>query len=216
MTQAVLDERRHEGLNWMAYARVERFSVDQTRWAEQRLATGFPQLAIAPAGLRQGRLAELLRSTGEPEDGIAEASGNLLVTVGLARITNLITGGGGQAFNNAQGTCGVGNVSTAAAVGDTTLGANGASAYYQGLDATFPSTSNGVINAQSTFASGNANFAWNEWCWATGVGSITPGASSGSIYGTGASFTMLNHKIASLGTKGSGAAWVFSTSTTLS
>lgn len=208
------DTRLHDGINWRAFAHVDRYSRDQSRWAEQWLVDNVPHYFTLRPGEKQGQLATALRLTGDPEDGTAEAAGNLLVTVGLARITNLITGGGAQSFNNAQGTVGVGATATAATVSDIALGADAGSAYYQGVDATFPTTSNGVITTQSTFASGNANFAWNEWMWGTGTGTITPGATFASVYST--THVMLNHKIASLGTKGSGAAWVFTTTVTLS
>lgn len=196
-------ERLHDGLNWKAYARVDKYSADQTEWVARKTGVAEPS----------GRLLRDL--AGNPEDGTAEAHGNLLVTVGLSLITNLMIGGTtAGSIKNAQAICGVGATATAATVADTALGADGGSAYYQQADATYPSRSNGVITMVSTFASGNANFAWQEWCWAScASGSITGGATLASV-ATGV--VMWNHKIQSLGTKGSGASWVFTTTVTLS
>ena len=49
-----------------------------------------------------------------PADGVVTADGNLLTTAGLARITSLIIGGGGQAASNGSAGLGVGDTSTAA------------------------------------------------------------------------------------------------------
>ena len=195
--------RRHDGINWHAFARVEKFSTDQVAWAALRLGH-------EPDG------TELRALLGTPEDGIAEADGNLLVTVGLNVITNLIIGGGDNPLSHANAIVGVGTSTTAAAITDTALGAdNTSNAYYQQADSSFPTQANGVITTQATFATGNANFAWQEWCLAIGGGgTITAGDHLSAMTGTAP--TMLNHKVpGSLGTKGSGAAWVFSTTITL-
>ena len=195
----------HDGLNWFAYAHVDKYSSDQAAWVAGK--TGL----LEPTG-------DVYRALGlSPELGTSEAAGNLLVNTGLTRVTNLIVGGGGAAFNNAQAITGVGNVSTAATTADTHLGGDGntANAYYQGADATFPTTSTGTITMQNTFSGSNANFAWNEWCWGVATGTITPGGTFASV---GTSPTMLNHKVpaSSLGTKASGAVWVLTTTVTLS
>jgi hypothetical protein len=182
--------------NWDAHALVRKYSPDQVAWATQKM--GFE-----PDG---ARLSLLFR---DPEDGVAEEPGNLMVTVGLNLLTALLEGGAGTPFAHADAIVGVGATSTAATVADTALGAdNTANAYYQQADASNPSQSNGVITCQATFASGSANFAWNEWCFATGSGGITAGTHLSAV---ATSPVMLNHKVpaSSLGTKASGAAWVF-------
>jgi hypothetical protein len=161
------------------------------------------KLGYEPDG---ARLSLLFR---DPEDGVTEEPGNLMVTVGLNLLTALLEGGAGTPFAHADAIVGVGNSSTAAAVGDTALGAdNTSNAYYQQADSSYPTQSNGVITCQATFASGNANFAWNEWCFATGSGGITAGDHLSAV---ATSVVMLNHKVpaSSLGTKSSGASWVF-------
>jgi hypothetical protein len=190
-----MSETQELPFRWEAHAKVLKYSPAQVAHASS-------VLGYEPSG---HRLSLLFR---EPEDGVAEEPGNLLVTVGLNLITALIEGGAGTPFAHADAIVGVGTGSTAAAIGDTALtNDNSANAYYQQADASYPSQSNGVITCQATFASGNANFAWNEWCLATGSGGITPGTHLSAV---ATSVTMLNHKVpaSSLGTKASGAAWV--------
>ena len=101
--------------------------------------------------------------------------------------------------------------STTALIADTALGDDGTSAWYQGCDSSNPTQANGVITTVCTFTTGNANFAWNEWCWATCTGSITPGATLASV-ATGTK--LWNHKAQSLGTKASGS-WVLTATVTI-
>jgi hypothetical protein len=188
-------------LTWHARARVDKYSPDQVAW-------GTALLGREPDG------RELHAFFAQPEDGWAEADGNLLVTVGLDAITKLlIASGSPQAFSGpTKAIVGAGATATAATIADTALGADGGSAWYQGCDSANPTQANGVITTVCTFASGNANFAWNEWCWATCTGSITPGATLASV-ATGTK--LWNHKIQSLGTKASGAAWVLTATVTI-
>lgn len=195
--------RGHDVINWHPHIRVLKYSPAQVAHATARLGyepDGASLAALFPA----------------PEDGITEGSGNLLVTVGLNVITALIIGGTANPFSHANAIAGVGTSSTAAAVTDTALGSdNTANAYYQQVDTSYPTQSNGVINVNCTFASGNANFAWNEWCFAFGGGgTITAGTHLSAMTATAP--TMMNHKIQSLGTKGSGSAWILQASLTLS
>jgi hypothetical protein len=211
----------HDGLTWRAFAHVEKFSSSQAKWAERALERAQPALAHAQhlTGEYGRFLSYFLRSTGAPELGYASEAGNLLVTEGLNQVTQLIIGSGGVTFSNTHGLVTVGDSSTAAAIGDTYVTAtftSGSNCYQNPNDATFPTQSNGVISSQSTYGSGVANFAWNGWGWAIYNGTAAANATL-SAHGTGSNQAVLvNHKIASLGTKGSGAAWVFSSSTTLS
>ncbi len=142
-----------DAIRWHARARVDKYSEDQVAWARLRLGH-------EPDG------AELATLFVAPGDGTAEADGNLLVTVGLDAITKLlINTGSPQAFSGpTRAIVGVGASSTAANIADTALGADGGSAWYQGCDSANPTQANGVITTVCTFATGNANFAWNEWC----------------------------------------------------
>lgn len=191
-------ERRFDGVKWQSSSLVEKFSSDQVVYAKTLLGH-------EPSG------AELQHLCGDPEDGVIEdLTSNLLTTAGLTRITALITGGGGQAASNTAARLGVGNSSTAALVGDTDLGAASGSGNRQFyvMDATYPTVAAGVITAKSTFASGDANFVWNEW----GIDIGTPTVSNSTTVNA----CLLNHKIASLGTKASGSAWAFTVTVTLS
>lgn len=240
-----------DAFKWHPVVTIEKYSTDQTAWAERKLAEArswgrFP-LLIMPRGNGKTLLSTKVRERdvlgqvhrvhrlhgdylrelfpGGPEDGITCDEGNILVNAGLTVIINLLIATAQsnsiRALTNAQTVVGVGNSTTAATTADTHLGADGtANAYYQQSDATYPSlTTPATINNQCTFASGNANFAWNEWCWATGTGTITAGTTLSSIFATsGASTNMWNHKVpaSSLGTKASGASWVFSTTVVFS
>lgn len=189
----------HDGWNWKAYARVLKFSPEQVQWVWNRVGH-------EPMG------HELMAFCAGPEDGISEAHGNLLVTVGLNRLTNLMIGGGATAFANASSLTGVGNVTTAATTADTQLGANSTgNSQYVVMDATYPTQSNGTISCQTTFTTGLGNFAWQEWGWVVAASPVN----SVTFAGTGTSPVLINHKITSLGTKTVGATWVFQTSATL-
>jgi hypothetical protein len=159
-------------------------------------------------------LRHLEATQGLQPDDIAESIGNLLTTAGLNRITNLIIGGGGQALTNSRTAVGVGDSSTAATVSDTALGGNSSThSWWQGPDASNPTQSNGTITCNSTFASGDGNFAWAEW----GLGIATAAVTASAVFATATtSGVLLNHKVQSLGTKVSGAVWTLQASITLS
>jgi hypothetical protein len=147
-------------------------------------------------------------------DEIHREEGNLLTTAGLNRITSLFEGAGGTVFNHADAFIGVGSSSTLAAIGDTGMGGDGSTttAYYQPADTGYPTQSGGVINCNATFQTGNANFAWNEWGMGDASGTLTAG---GAIASVGTSPILINHKIASLGTKASGAIWTLQATATI-
>jgi hypothetical protein len=132
-----------------------------------------------------------------------------LTTAGLTRLASLLIAGGGQGATNTSARIGVGDTSTAATIADTDLAAASGSThrYFQPMDATFPSASAGVITFKSTFATGDGNFAWAEW----GIDIGTPTVSGGTTVAA----TLLNRKVASLGTKVSGA-WALTATITLS
>jgi hypothetical protein len=189
-----------DGIKWSPRAHIAKYNPDVVRELTEYL--GYEPQA-----------ADYERLSIRPNDE-TEVIGNLLTTAGLNRITNLIIGEGSlQAFDDSHAVVGVGNSTTAAAVGNTALGADGGSAWYQAAGGGV-SASNGTITAISTFASGDANFAWEEWCWVVVTGTITASNTLASVGST--SEQMLNRKVASMGTKASGASWVFTTTVTLS
>lgn len=191
-----------DGLKWHASCRVEKYSADQVEWLRTYKKIADP------------KASDLAKYFKDPEEGILEVDGNLIVTAGLSNITALLTGSTGIAFSATQGICGVGSFTTTATVADVALGGNGSSAtaWYQLLDSA-PTVTGGQISAVSTFGSTVANFAWNEWCWAAAIAPITAGATLASV---GTTPVMLNHKVAALGSKVSGSAWSLYTSVVLS
>jgi hypothetical protein len=185
-----------DSILWRPVATVQKYNQDKVEWVAARTGIAVPTSAD-------------LERLVEPDD-IVVSVGNLLTTAGLNRITSLIIGGGGQAATNTSARLGTGNSTTAAAVGQTDLQAAAGSAnrWFQIMDASFPTQSNGVLTFKSTFASADGNYAWQEWCVDIG----TPTVSSGNTVAA----LMLNRKVESLGTKASGASWVLTSTITLS
>jgi hypothetical protein len=103
------------------------------------------------------------------------------------------------AFNNANSYIGVGDSATAHAVGQTDLQGT-TNRLRKAMDATYPSGAANVITFRSTFATGDANWAWNEW-----------GIFNNSTTGSG---TMLSRKVESLGTKTNTQTWQFTATLT--
>jgi hypothetical protein len=68
------------------------------------------------------------------------------------------------------------------------------------MDATFPSIAGAVITYQATFATGDANWAWNEW----------------GVFNAASAGTMFQRKVESLGTKTSAQTWQFNVAITVS
>ena len=239
-----LEKCQHEGLHWFPRITVEKYSIDQTAWAETKLAEALswgrkivvPETGQPTSKLHGSWLRELFP---EPEDGYAYDEGNQLVNNGLTTIAyllfgatasggfgqGLMTGGSGANLVTSatqHAGVGAGSSSTAFAATQTTLQGDGSTttAYYEVMDSGFPSWQGsgtpGQLNGQATFASANGNFAWNEWCWftsTTAVGSWTPG---GTLASVGTNTNMWNRKVTSLGTKASGASWVFTQTITFS
>lgn len=191
-----------DGIKWQPHAHIDKYSPEVVRELTEFLG-------YTPTS------ADFKRFSVDPR-AVTEVEGNLLTTAGLSRITSLIIGGGGTAFSNTNAAIGVGTSSTGEVVGNTALGGDGnaSTARYNACDATYPSAVNGVITAVATYDTGEANFAWNEWCWVIAPATITEGATLASL--SSGSEVMLNRKTASMGTKASGATWVFTTTVTLS
>lgn len=124
---------------------------------------------------------------------------NLLVNAGIQRLEDLLIGAGGQAYDSTHSRIGVGDDTTAAAATQTDLQAGAGSTHRQfKLNSTPPARSSQTITIIATFASGEGNFAWQEWC-------VDVGTADGTTIVT----PMLNRKVASLGTKVSGNVWTF-------
>lgn len=151
-----------------------------------------------PDKIIDAALHRLFHSEVDPRE-VIEAEGNLLVTVGITVLLNLLKGDADTTFSNANARLGVGDSSTAAAVGQTDLQA-ATNKLRKAMNATYPIDTAPTIDFQSTFGSAEANFAWNE------VGTFN--AASGA--------TMLNRVVTALGTKTSGATWTLTETVTWS
>lgn len=240
-----LEKCQHEGLHWYPEVRVEKYSPDQTAFAQRRLVDELSwgrRVLVAKLGIRVPRLhGDYLRELfpAGPEDGIAYAAGNQLVNNGLTTIAyllfgatasggfgqGLMTGGSGSNLvtSATQHTgVGVGSSSTAFAATQTALQGDGSTttAYYEVMDSGFPSWQGsgtpGQLNGQATFSTSNANFAWNEWCWFTSTTAVGSWTAGGTLASVGSNTNMWNRKVTSLGTKASGASWVFTQTITFS
>jgi len=101
------------------------------------------------------------------------------------------------AFNNANARIGAGDGSTAFAAAQTDL--QGTSKFRRVMEAGYPQRATNVLTFRSLFASGEANFAWNEW----------------GIFNAAAGGTMMARKVESLGTKTSAQSWQMTATITI-
>ena len=115
---------------------------------------------------------------------------NIFLTVGTTEILKLMTGQSANTFTNAQAEIGVGDSTTAAAAAQTDLQAP-TNKTYKAMNAGYPSVpSAGSVQFQATFASADANYAWNEFV----VKQLT-------------SAICLDRAVGTWGTKASGTSW---------
>ena len=121
---------------------------------------------------------------------ITDAGRNHLVQAGI--------GAAVTAFNNANAYIGVGDSTTAFNASQTDLVA-ATNKLRKAMDATYPQGSSNVITFRSTFATGDANFAWQEW----------------GVFNASSAGTMLSRKVESLGTKTSAQTWQFTVTLTV-
>lgn len=125
---------------------------------------------------------------------------NILVNAGINVLTNLLAGGGGTAFNNANAYIGVGDSATAAAASQTDLQA-ATNKLRKGMNASFPTYGTSqVIVFESDFTSAEANYAWAEF----------------AVFNAASGATMLNRKTSTEGTKTSGQTWRVTITITIS
>lgn len=173
------DAKIHEPVEWHAEWRVEKFHD----------AADYEQV------LREGMA---------PDEVIA-GEGNLLVYGGASALWHRLTGGVSvTAFDNSNAYVGVGDSATAAAATQTDLQAS-TNKLRKAMEATYPqhtdgtgAASNAEVVFRSSFATGEANFAWQEW----------------AIFNASTAGRMLNRKVESFGTKSSGT-WTLTITLTL-
>lgn len=148
----------------------------------------------------------------EPVYEIVHGTPNLLMYGGASNLWQYGIGNGTTTadqtltyLSNARAALGVGDSSTAAAATQTDLQA-ATNKLRKAMEATYPTHTDGVIAGaatitfRSSFATGEANFVWNEW-----------GLFNSATAATG---RMINRKVESLGTKASGV-WTLTTTLTL-
>lgn len=191
----------HVPAQWISYGIVEKWDPDQTAFAQRE------------TGLLRVEREDLYRVVGEPEI-TEDPPSNLLLNAGITRLLNLLIGTASLGvYSNAKSRVGVGNSNTAEAASQTDLQASAGASnrYYQAVNGSYPSVSAQTVTAQSTFATGDGNFVWNEW-------GIDGGGASGTTVGTfnTTDCGLLNRKVASLGTKASGATWTLTVTITIS
>ena len=129
----------------------------------------------------------------EPKPVEVIESINAYVNTGGALALDLIAGAGGTAFNNANAYIGSGDSNTAVAAGQTDLQA-ATNKLRKAMDATFPSRASQVMTWKSTFATGDANWQWQEL----------------AIFNHASAGTMLCRATGSYGTKTSSLSYVVS------
>lgn len=145
MDTATLEKPKHEPIQWLAKARVDKYEGDVT---PEQIAAG------------QAKLIESI----ERED-------NLLLIGGASALWQRLVDGATSVtvFSNANAHLGVGDSTTAEADSQTDLQA-ATNKLRKAMDATYPqhtdSTSSSAaktVTFRATFGTSDANFAWQEW-----------------------------------------------------
>lgn len=203
-----------DGIKWFPTIEVVKYEPSTVqeiiRFCDSRNLRTVDRVGLEANG---PELRMLERNYGLTPDEITRDEGNELSNAGRDRISNLITGGGGAAFTQTQGWSGVGDSSTAFSGAHTTLQA-ATNKFYQIIDGSslvINSGANGRFACATTFGTGDGNFAWQEWCLGIATGTLTAGTTP-----PGTSPVMVNRKVASLGTKASGASWTLNATITIS
>ena len=102
------------------------------------------------------------------------------------------------AFDNTNAKIGAGDSATAFAATQTDLQA-ATNKFRRAMEASYPQRTGNVLTFRALFATGEANFAWNEW----------------GIFNAASAGTMMSRKVESLGTKTSAQSWQMTATITL-
>jgi len=150
--------------------------------------------------LRGGaKLEDVIKAFPEAFIGTEIIEENVALNVGLQYLIDCICGiGTTTKWDNSNARLGVGSDSTAADPSQTDL--IDPTPTWKSMDTGYPSRSNQTAEWRSTFGSGDANEAWNEFA-------VDNGASAHKL---------LNRKVESKGTKQSGETWTMSLKITFS
>ncbi|HEY1188539.1 MAG TPA: hypothetical protein VGE74_12880 [Gemmata sp.] len=139
-------------------------------------------------------------------DHVFRSQGNLLTNAGVLALWTALKGGAITAFSAANARIGVGDSNTSEAASQTDLQA-ASNKFRKAMDAGWPKvgTADGLaddqkIQFQATFGTSEGNFAWNEW----------------GVFNAASAGTMLNRKVASLGTKSASETKQFTVTITIS
>lgn len=114
-----------------------------------------------------------------------------LVNAGRDFIVTRITSSSGTIYDNTNSYLGVGDSSTNATPLTYTDLQAATNKFRKAMDATYPTVATNVVTFRSTFATSDANYAWNEW----------------GTFNASSAGTMLTRKVESLGTKPSSQTW---------
>jgi hypothetical protein len=112
-----------------------------------------------------------------------------LTDAGRNHIAQTLVGEAVTAFNNANARLGVGDSATAFSKAHTDL--QGGNKFRKAMEGGYPTRGTNVLTFRALFATGEANFAWNEW----------------AVFNAAASGVMLNRLVEALGTKTSAQSW---------
>jgi hypothetical protein len=179
---------QHDTVMWHCHTRVDKLTVPAGWTVDDALSA-------------EAQRDALLREGVQPD--VLEVAGNLLMYGGASNLWQCLIGNGTSTtaqtltyFSNGNATIGVGDSSTAAAATQTDLQA-ASNKLRKAMDSTYPqhtdATTSGAASIvfRSTFATGDANYAWQEW----------------AIFNAASGGRMLNRKVESLGTKTSSSTW---------
>jgi hypothetical protein len=166
---------KKEGANWMCRFKLSKYREDIEAYRNRE---------------------EEFHRLFEPYE-VVEGEKNVLLNSGIDEIWDLVTGASSDYFNNANSQIGVGDSTTAASATQTDLQAT-TNKTYKGMESSYPTTNPQKVTFKSSFGSGEANYAWNEW-----------------VVKNDSSEVCLNRKVESLGTK-SGGTWTLEVDITLS
>jgi hypothetical protein len=120
-----------------------------------------------------------------------------LTTAGATFLMKALINDSPTFYTNANAYLGVGDSSTAFAVGQTDLQA-ATNKLRKGMEATYPTRSSNAVTFRALFGTSEANFAWAEW----------------AVFNASSAGEMFSRKVEALGTKTSAAAWQFTVTLT--
>lgn len=182
----------HEPLAWHPRIEVATYDLDQTQKVAEMFGVAEP---------KSFHFAEAAKRIGLAPVDVVKDEGNLLLNAGIQRLIDRLIGAG-TALSASVGRIGVGTGTASESASQTDL--QGASKYWALVD-TAPTRSSQTLVCVATFATGVANFAWEEW-----------GIDFGTSGGATVTAPLLNRKVVNLGTKSSSETKVFTVNVTLS